>query len=151
MANLIRTLRRLRAIATVRYWASIATLNIETIIYMAAKVSRAVKPRTGTHEDTTHKPFRAVVAVGSAGVRSVVIVTIRASGFVSDLEVILGLYFRSGRREANYGGSSESKTIEFVHESSSHSEFLWQRCHCTSTGLRINSRIRNRHYSGNNE
>jgi hypothetical protein len=44
-------------------------VNIETVIYMAVKVCTAVKPRASTDEDTTVKPFRAVVAVGSTGVR----------------------------------------------------------------------------------
>ena len=73
-------------IAIVRQRAFVTTVNIETVIYMAAKVCRAVKPRASTDEGTTDKPFRAVVAVGSTGVRSVVIVAIGASRFGSDVD-----------------------------------------------------------------
>jgi hypothetical protein len=36
---------------------------------MAAKALRAAEPRANTDENATGKPLRAVVAVGSAGIR----------------------------------------------------------------------------------
>jgi hypothetical protein len=119
MVDLIDTPRWVRPIATVRQRASIATVKIEVVIYMATKVFMAVKPRASTDEDTTVEPFRAVVAVGSTGVRSEVIVTVRTSGFGSDIDVDLSLYFGSGRHETNSSDSSSKSTIESVHESSS--------------------------------
>src|ERR1700680_3001172 len=114
---------------------------------MAAKVFISVKPRASTDEDTAGEPFRTVVAVGSTGVRSEVVVAVRACGFGTDGDVDLGLCFGSGRREAKYSDSSSSESIiEFVHESSSGSSELW-RSQCTSVGLRIDSRNRNSSYS----
>jgi hypothetical protein len=66
VGNRTGTPRWLRSIATVRYWASITTLNIVVVIYVAAKLGVAVKPRTSTNEDTTDKPFGTVIAVRSA-------------------------------------------------------------------------------------
>jgi hypothetical protein len=80
-------------------------VDIETVIYMAAKVCVAMKPRASTDEDTADEPFRTVVAVGSAGVRSEVVIAVRASGLGTDADADLSLCFGSGRREANYGDS----------------------------------------------
>jgi hypothetical protein len=99
-------------------------VNIETVIYMAVKVCRAVKPRASTDEDTTGKPLRAVVAVGSTGVRSAVVVAVGAFGFDADTDADPSLCLRSGRREANYGNSSSKNPTESVHESSSLSSGL---------------------------
>jgi hypothetical protein len=89
---------------------------------MTAKVFRAVKPGAGTNEDTACKPFRAVVAVGSTGIRGVVIVSVRASGFGSDVDADLSLCPRSGRCEAHFSnGGSENKTFESIHKTSSRS------------------------------
>jgi hypothetical protein len=147
MVHLIDTVRWLGVIATVRYRASIATVNIEMVIYMAAKVSGAVKPWAGTDEDTAGEPFGTVVAVGSTGVRSEVIVAVRACRFGTELDVNLSLGFGSAHREANYGDSGSSKsTLESVHESSSPlSELL--RIKSTSAELRIDSRNRNSSYT----
>src|ERR1700676_961346 len=122
MVDLIDAIRLLTAITTVRYSAFKATLNIETAIYMTVKVCRAVKPGAGPKEDTTHKPFRAVVAIGSAGIRGIVIVPVRASGFGSDVDTDLSLYFGSGHREVNSSNSGrENETFKAIHDSSSKS------------------------------
>jgi hypothetical protein len=100
--------------------ALIAAANIEAAIYVPAKVCGAVKPRASTNEDTTQKPFRRVVAVGSAIVRGIVIVSVRAFGFGADIDADLSFNLGSGRREANSSDSgSENKTFESIHESSS--------------------------------
>jgi hypothetical protein len=114
-------------IATVRYRTSITTVDIEMVIYMAAKVIRAVKPRTGTDEDSAGEPFRTVVAVGSTGVGSEVVIAVRACGFGTEVDIDLSLRFGSGRREAYDGdNSSGESTMESVHESSSGSSGLWR-------------------------
>jgi hypothetical protein len=100
----------------VGYRAAIATVNVEAVIYMAAKVSMAVKPWAGTDEDAAVKPFRAVVAVGSTGVRSEVIIPIGACGFGSEIDVDLSLCFGSIRDETNTGDSSSKSVIESVHK-----------------------------------
>lgn len=78
--------------------ASIAALSIETAIYVALEVVRAVKPRASASERTARKPFWAVVAVGRTRIRSVVIITIRAVGGGSNANANadLSLYFGSG-------------------------------------------------------
>src|ERR1700688_4396079 len=101
------------------------------VIYMAAKVFNAVKPRAGTDEDTAGEPFWAVVAVGRTGEGSEVVVAVGACGFGTEVDVNLSLCFGGGRREAYYGDNSSESTIEFVHESSSGSSELW-RSQCTS-------------------
>jgi hypothetical protein len=116
MIHLIDTVRRLGVIATVRYRASIAMVNIEMVIHMAVKVSTAVKPWAGTDEGTAGEPFRTVVAVGSTGVRSEVVIAVRACGFGTKVDVNLGLCFGSGRREADYGDSNSESASESVHE-----------------------------------
>jgi len=146
MVDLIQMVRGLRVIAAVRYRTSITTVDIEMVIYMAAKVFIAVKPRASTDEDTAGEPFRTVVAVGSTGVRSEVVVAVRACGFGTDVDANLSLCFGSGRREANYGDSSSEGTSESVHESSSGSSELWGS-QSTSVELRIDSRNRNSSYS----
>jgi hypothetical protein len=119
MVDVIETPSRIRVIATVRQRASITAVNIETVIYMAAKVPGAVKPRAGADEDPTAEPFRAVVAVGSTGVRSVVVVAVRACGFDSDVDADPSLCCWSGHRKGNYYNSNREGTIESVHDYSS--------------------------------
>jgi hypothetical protein len=63
---------------------------------MPAKVFRAVKPWTGTNEVTTNEPFRGVVAVGSAVIRGIVVVPVRAFGFGADVDADLSLNLGSG-------------------------------------------------------
>jgi hypothetical protein len=117
------------------------------VIYMAAKVFSAVKPRASTDEDTAGEPFRTVVAVGSTGVGSEVVIAVRACGFGTKVDINLSLCFGSGRREANDGDSSSSESAsESVHEFSSGSSELW-RSQCTAAELRIDSRNRNSSYS----
>jgi hypothetical protein len=102
--------------------AFIATANIEAAIYMPEKVRGAVKPRTGTNEIATHKPFRCVVAIGGAGVRGKVVVPVGAFGFGSNVDNDLSLNLGSVHREANFNKSnSENKTFESIHDSSSQS------------------------------
>jgi hypothetical protein len=75
----------------------IAATDIETAIYMPAKTGRAVKPRARAKEDAAHEPFRGVVAIGCAGVRGVVIVSVGAFGFGSDVDADLSFGVGSGR------------------------------------------------------
>ena len=91
MVNVIETPCRISVITKMRQLPSISVSNIETIVYMAVEVGRAVKPRAGTDEETAAEPFRAVVPVGSAGVWSVVIIAVRAYGWRSDVDVDLSL------------------------------------------------------------
>ncbi len=47
-----------------RQAALVAVMRIEMVVYVAAKISRAMEPGTGTDKDAVHKPFRAYAAPG---------------------------------------------------------------------------------------
>jgi hypothetical protein len=102
--------------ATIRHAASIAALRIETVVYVTVKIVTSVKPWARANEDASCKPFRAVIAVGSAGIRTVVVVTIRAVGSDADAYNNLSLHFGSGRGKAGSGKNSQGKTLESVHD-----------------------------------
>ena len=55
----------------------IAVLWVESVIDVALEVGGAMKPGAGTDENAAIEPFRPVVAVGNAVIRSIVIVTVR--------------------------------------------------------------------------
>jgi hypothetical protein len=93
---------RLRFLAPLRNWALIAMVGMELVIYMALEFGCAMKPWAGANEDVPVKPFRTVVAGGSTGIRSDVIVTIGTVGSYSDIDADLGLRFGGG------GGSHEA-------------------------------------------
>jgi hypothetical protein len=63
---------------------SVAVMNIEMIIYVAVEVMRAMEPRASANEDAAYKPLRSVVSIGSARIRRVVIVAVRAYRFGSN-------------------------------------------------------------------
>jgi len=111
VVDMVDTLRRVRAIAMIWQRSAISVMNIEMVVHVTAKVSRAVKPRAGTNEDAACKPLRAVVAVGSAVIRSEVIVAIRACGLV--IEPVIGYFVCVGSRRDEHSGnrSGQSKTF----------------------------------------
>ena len=65
----VEMIRRVGLVAALRQLAFIAVFDIEMAVYLAVEVARAMKPRTRANERTAGEPFRAVVAVGSAGIR----------------------------------------------------------------------------------
>jgi hypothetical protein len=87
--------------ATGWHRAFVTVIRMEMVIYMAAKVGGAVKPWAGTNEDTTSKPFRAIVAVGSTVIGRYIVVAVGAFRGYSDVDRDLGLGF---------GGCHESDT-----------------------------------------
>jgi hypothetical protein len=86
-----------------------------TVIYVATEVLTAMKPWTGTDEDTTGKPFRTVVAGGSAAIGRGVIVPIGTIRGDSNVDADLSLYFGSGHREADCSDNGECKISKSVH------------------------------------
>jgi len=105
VGNLIDRLRRFTFIANVWLCAFIAVLGIETVIYVALEVIRAMEPRASANEDTTRKPFRAVVAVRSASIRSNVIVAVRAVRGDANVNADLSPGFGGGYRETDSSDS----------------------------------------------
>ena len=77
----------------------------------------AMKPWASANENSTRKPFRPVVAVGSAAIRRSVIVTVGAVGRRSnaDADADLRPYFGSGRCEANPSHNYERKILQPNH------------------------------------
>ena len=63
---------------TVRQRAMISMTWIVPIIYVSIKTMRTMEPRAGANKDSARKPVRSVVAIGSAIIRRVVEISIRA-------------------------------------------------------------------------
>jgi hypothetical protein len=103
IVDVVETLRRVRVITMIWHWSAISVMNIEMVVHVTAKMSWAVKPRAGTNEEAAVEPLRAVVAVGSAGIRSEVIVAIRAYGFVIESVPEHFVCVGSRRREEHSG------------------------------------------------
>lgn len=98
--NLIEMLIGIGFLATGWPGAIIAVLRMETVIYVAMKFGRAMKPWARAKENAAGKPLRTVVAVGSAVVGRDVIVSVRTDGRNSNLNGYLSLGFRSSYCEA---------------------------------------------------
>src|ERR1700722_19793939 len=98
---------------------------MKTVVYVAVEVVGAMKPWTGTDKDAARKPFWTVVAIGSAAIRSGIVVavgTIRRGSDVhthADLRVCFG----SRQREANSKESKDCQTLASVHKLSSLPQF----------------------------
>lgn len=90
-------------LAIVRETAIVAVLTIVPVGHMAIKIIRAIKPRDSADEDAPTEPFRAVVAVWGASIRTVVIVAVRTfrsdsdANIETDLSRCLGGSWRYGR------------------------------------------------------
>jgi hypothetical protein len=82
-----------------RHVASVTVMDVEVIIYMAMKFTRAVVPGTNADEPSIYEPFRTVVAVGSTTIRSIIIVAVRADGFRPNSDADLSLQFGSAQCE----------------------------------------------------
>jgi hypothetical protein len=93
-------------LATCREAAMISIMRVEVVVDVPIEIIMAVVPRTRADENAAVKPLRAVVAVGSTVVWSVVIVAVRASRLDTDADANadLGLGCWS-RREAEYRDS----------------------------------------------
>jgi hypothetical protein len=106
VVDLIEVLCRLGFLTTLRLWADVAVFGMKTVIYMAPEVVWAMKPLASADENATCKPFRAVVAVGSAVKWSDVIVAIGTIWRNSNLHGNLSRRFWSG---CNHKTSSYSR------------------------------------------
>jgi hypothetical protein len=88
-----------RMLSTLRERALVAMLDIVVVVYMAAEVFRAVKPRASANKDTSGKPFRTVIPHGSAAIGSVIVITIGAYRWRSYIDRNLRLGSGSGGDE----------------------------------------------------
>ena len=96
--------------------ARIAVLGIEAVVDMSAEFRAAAIPRASSDKCAAVKPFRAVIAVGGATVRTGVIVSIGACGCHADADPDLSLCRGSGDRKQKAGNRSKSKNLESVHK-----------------------------------
>ncbi len=74
----------------------IAVIRMETVIYVAGELLSTMKPGPGADEDSTGKPLRTVVSIGSARIGGDVIVTIRTIRGHSDTDFDTDLCVRFG-------------------------------------------------------
>ena len=117
--DLVETIALRSFLAALRSCASIAVIGMITVVYVAAKVVRAMKPGAAADEYTARKPFWSVVSVGSAVIRSGVIVAVRAIGRSANLHGNLSRCFGSGCHQAASSNSREQNKLESSHKSSS--------------------------------
>jgi len=80
-----------KSIAAVRIRAPVAIAPVVTPINVSPEMLATVVPGSGAEEDAIGEPLRAVVAVGSTFVRSVIEVSVRADGSRTDLYRDLGV------------------------------------------------------------
>jgi hypothetical protein len=74
---LIDPLCRIGFLAAARHRALVAIIGMEVSVDVATKAAGAMKPWARADEHVASKPLRAIVAGGSAAIRSGVIVTVR--------------------------------------------------------------------------
>jgi len=91
--NVIDRVSLVGFVASVGRRAAIAVRNIVVVIHVTAEVGRPMKPRPHANEYAASEPFRAIVAIGSAGVRSVIVVAVRAIWGDSDANADLSCRF----------------------------------------------------------
>ena len=85
----------LKVLAALRERSMIAVVNIVMIVDMAVKLSGTMEPWTRSNKRAAVKPFRPIVPVGGARIRSVVIITIGATGLRADIHRNLRLRSRN--------------------------------------------------------
>jgi hypothetical protein len=89
---------------------------VEVVVYVAVEVFRPMEPWTSADELSFGEPFRAIVAIGRAGVRGVVVVTVRARGRGAGCDLDLrGAGDRSGKADSQEDCKREK--LEFDHDS----------------------------------
>jgi hypothetical protein len=108
----IKGFRWLGMIAAIGGRAPVTARGVEVVVDMAAEVLRAVKPRAGAYEDAAGEPFGAVVAVGSAGVGSVIVIAIGAIRGNADVNADLSRWFSRYCRQGNSCKSKEGKIVD---------------------------------------
>jgi hypothetical protein len=104
--SLIDMSRGVRFLAAVGHRASVTVFRMKAIIHVAAEGAWSMKPRTSTDEDTSSKPFWAVVARWSTAIRRDVVVAIRTVWCYSDVDAHLSFCPWGDHREATSSNGS---------------------------------------------
>ena len=76
--------------SALREWSSVTVARVITVVDVAVKAARTMKPWTGSDEQPANKPVRAIVAVGRAVIRRVVEVPVGAHRRHSNADSDLG-------------------------------------------------------------
>jgi hypothetical protein len=103
-------------LATVWLRAFIAVLRIEAVVYLAAELIAAVKPRARANENVPTKPLWTVVAGRSTVVRGDVIVSVGTVRSHADFDADLSLRPGSCCRKATAGHGSHHKKSKSTHK-----------------------------------
>src|ERR1700719_895757 len=114
----VDALRRLGLLATIWQCALVTMLWMVTIVDVAPEFAGAMKPRARANEDFAIKPFRAVIARGSAVIRSGVVVTIGTFRGDTDIDADLRLGFRGAGRDTHSGNCGQHEKFQFTHKCS---------------------------------
>jgi len=103
------------------FWrgALIPVLRIVTVVYVATKSVNATEPGANANKGSAIKPFRAVVAGGSAIIRSVIIVSVWAVWGCSNGDGDLSRSLGGGHCEAKSGKSDKQQNLESAHSCTS--------------------------------
>ncbi len=99
------------ALAVNRHAAIVAVIWIEAVVYMAVEVGAAMKPRANADKGTAMKPFRAVVAIRSAAIGLVVIVTVGAGRFNSNADTNCALAWGAPTEMNNAAAVANARNI----------------------------------------
>jgi hypothetical protein len=94
-----------------RQWTVIAVAGIEAVVHVAIEAGMSVEPGTRAEEDAAQKPVGAVVPVGSAVIRRIVEIPVRAHRSDAYVDGNLG---RSLRRTAHESKGEHWKCKELT-------------------------------------
>jgi hypothetical protein len=112
----IDALRWFGSLATVWHWTLVAVLRMESVIDVTTEVLRAMEPRAHPNEDTSIKPFWAVIAGGRTAIRSDIIISIGAYRSYTDVDAYLRPYRGNGDRKAASSNSSQHDKFRSAHK-----------------------------------
>ena len=104
-----------RMLAASRVSTTIAPAVIEIVIHMAVESIPPMKPRTGPDEQAARIPFRAVIAVWSAVVRGLFVISVRAFWCSADLNANLRGSSICREQQQAGGNRHPCKNPEFLH------------------------------------
>ena len=95
----IDTLGIIRSFTAMRHRSPIAVVGMKMGVDVATELVRTVEPRAGSDEDAINKPFGTIVAGGSTGIRSDVIVPVGTIRRRADFDGNLSFRHRSSKRQ----------------------------------------------------
>jgi hypothetical protein len=79
-----------RLLPTARHWPGVTMVRIVTVVDMSIKSATAMEPRSSPYERPAREPIRPIVSIGRTAIWSIVIVSIGAYRWRSDLDGNLG-------------------------------------------------------------